>query len=58
MIVGTSPSNSARSHSPRVPPHAAASISPASAGEGGYVDPLERPFDEVLEDVSDEDVSI
>lgn len=41
-----------------VPLHSGDSFTRPSAGGGGYGDPLVRPFDEVLEDVIDEYVSI
>lgn len=41
-----------------VPLHSGDSFTRPSAGGGGYGDPLDRPFDEVLEDVIDEYVSI
>ena len=58
MNKGTDQEKFLGSNFSAVPLHSGDSFTRPSAGGGGYGDPLERPFDEVLEDVIDEYVSI
>ncbi|MCB5291975.1 hydantoinase B/oxoprolinase family protein [Arthrobacter sp. SO3] len=58
MNKGTDQEKFLGSNFSAVPLQSGDSFTRPSAGGGGYGDPLERPFDEVLEDVIDEYVSI
>ncbi|WP_320537095.1 hydantoinase B/oxoprolinase family protein [Pseudarthrobacter sp. IC2-21] len=58
MNKGTDQEEFLGSNFSAVPLHSGDSFTRPSAGGGGYGDPLERPFDEVLEDVIDQYVSI
>lgn len=58
MNKGTDQEKFLGSNFSAVPLHSGDSFTRPSAGGGGYGDPLERPFDEVLEDVIDQYVSI
>lgn len=58
MNKGTDQEKFLGSNFSAVPLHSGDSFTRPSAGGGGYGDPLDRPFDEVLEDVIDEYVSI
>jgi len=58
MNKGTDQEKFLGSNFSAVPLHSGDSFTRPSAGGGGYGDPLERPLDEVLEDVIDEYVSI
>lgn len=58
MNKGTDQERFLGSNFSAVPLESGDSFTRPSAGGGGYGDPLERPFDEVLEDVIDEYVSI
>lgn len=58
MNKGTDQEKFLGSNFSAVPLHSGDSFTRPSAGGGGYGDPLDRPFDEVLEDVIDEYVSV
>lgn len=58
MNKGTDQEKFLGSNFSAVPLHSGDSFTRPSAGGGGYGDPLDRPFGEVLEDVIDEYVSI
>jgi N-methylhydantoinase B len=58
MNKGTDQEKFLGSNFSAVPLHSGDSFTRPSAGGGGYGDPLDRPFAEVLEDVIDEYVSI
>jgi N-methylhydantoinase B len=58
MNKGTEQEKFLGSNFSAVPLHSGDSFTRPSAGGGGYGDPLDRPFNEVLEDVIDEYVSI
>ncbi|MDP9982305.1 N-methylhydantoinase B [Pseudarthrobacter oxydans] len=58
MNKGTDQEKFLGSNFSAVPLESGDSFTRPSAGGGGYGDPLERPFDEVLDDVIDEYVSI
>ncbi|MGM9474622.1 hydantoinase B/oxoprolinase family protein [Pseudarthrobacter sp. YS3] len=58
MNKGTDQEKFLGSNFSAVPLHSGDSFTRPSAGGGGYGDPLERPFDEVVEDVIDQYVSI
>ncbi|MGN7150671.1 hydantoinase B/oxoprolinase family protein [Arthrobacter sp. SAFR-179] len=58
MNKGTDQEKFLGSNFSAVPLHSGDSFTRPSAGGGGYGDPLDRPFNEVLEDVIDEYVSI
>lgn len=58
MNKGTTQEKFLGSNFSAVPLHSGDSFIRPSAGGGGYGDPLDRPFEEVLEDVIDEYVSL